>query len=329
MSLLFVLMFFFFANISSERIPAKVVLGPQYLVSPTTTSTSKLPPEPRRPAKAPWGPGALQSLRGRCFRLIIKEYEYSVCPGLNVTQRQTSQTWNSFWGILGLFDTWTTSASVAPDVSAFESEDMPFTNFAETFQREIYTDGTDCGGAHGQKRRNATVEYMCSGAGGGYALKNVTETTTCEYTLLLACPEACKANWLVSGTKPQSPEPTPTSIVSTTPTANPTRTPTVTASSIPISSASSVSPTPSSSSLSSPSLSSSTSGTQSPHSSTPNSPTSSPLISNTMIPSALDDSLTLTSKINDLKIQIDATTKNLQNLLGQLNDLVLEAGTKQ
>jgi hypothetical protein len=81
--------------------------------------------------------------------------------------------------------------------------------------------------------------------------------------------------------------------------------------------------------LSSPSLSSSTSGTQSPHSSTPNSPTSSPLISNTMIPSALDDSLTLTSKINDLKIQIDATTKNLQNLLGQLNDLVLEAGTKQ
>jgi len=203
---------------SEPKIAAKIILGPNNPNVPTTTpSTTKSPPDPRRPPRPVWGPVALQSLRGRCFRLVIKEYEYSLCPGINITQRQTSQTWNSFWGILGIFDTWTMSS--APDILSMES-DLTFTNYAETFQHEQYNDGTDCGGAYGQKRRNATVEYMCSGAGGGYVLKNVTETTTCEYSLLFACPEACYSNWLVAETSPQptntpdAPSPTFTSIPS-------------------------------------------------------------------------------------------------------------------
>ena len=297
-----------------ERIHAKIVHGGPNMATPTTSSTTKMPPEPRRPARPAWGPEALQSLRGRCYRLVIKEYEYSICPGINVTQRQTSQTWNSFWGILGIFETWTTNADAAPEILSYESEEMTFTNFAETFQREQYTDGTDCGGAHGQKRRNATVEYMCSGAGGGYALKNVTETTTCEYLLLLACPEACRANWLVSGTEPQqiiAPEQTPsispttTTTPSTTPMSTPSTTPTSTPSTTPTTSTS----TSTLSQNISPTMTAATT-TSSP------TPTSSTLLKG--------NSKTLSTKINELKMQIDSTTKNLQNLSGQLQDALLE-----
>ena len=74
-------------------LPAKVILGPNPNVPSTTPSTTKSPPDPRRPPRPVWGPVALQALRGRCFRLVIKEYEYTLCPGINITQRQTSQTW--------------------------------------------------------------------------------------------------------------------------------------------------------------------------------------------------------------------------------------------
>lgn len=304
------------------------------MATPTTSSTTKMPPEPRRPARPAWGPEALQSLRGRCYRLVIKEYEYSICPGINVTQRQTSQTWNSFWGILGIFETWTTNADAAPDILSYENEDMTFTNFAETFQREQYTDGTDCGGAHGQKRRNATVEYMCSGAGGGYALKNVTETTTCEYLVLLACPEACRANWLVSGTEPQqkiAPEQTPSISLTTTSTV-PTSTPTIMPSTTPTSTPSTTQTTTSSTSTStqtqniSPTMTAATamsSPTSSPTSSQSNSSSQSMLLKD------LRNSKTLSTKINELKMQIDSTTKNLQNLSGQLQDALLEVESFQ
>ncbi len=305
-----------------ERIHAKIVHGGPNMATPTTSSTTKMPPEPRRPARPAWGPEALQSLRGRCYRLVIKEYEYSICPGINVTQRQTSQTWNSFWGILGIFETWTTNADAAPEILSYESEEMTFTNFAETFQREQYTDGTDCGGAHGQKRRNATVEYMCSGAGGGYALKNVTETTTCEYLLLLACPEACRANWLVSGTEPQqkmAPEQTPS--ISSTITTTPSTTPTTTPPTTPTTSTST-----STSTLSqniSPTMTAATT-TSSPTSTPTSSPTSTSTSSQSTLLKDLRNSKTLSTKINELKMQIDSTTKNLQNLSGQLQDALLE-----
>lgn len=308
------------------------------MATPTTSSTTKMPPEPRRPARPAWGPEALQSLRGRCYRLVIKEYEYSICPGINVTQRQTSQTWNSFWGILGIFETWTTNADAAPDILSYENEDMTFTNFAETFQLEQYTDGTDCGGAHGQKRRNATVEYMCSGAGGGYALKNVTETTTCAYLLLFACPEACRANWLVSGTEPQqkiAPEQTPIISLTTTSTV-PTSTPTITPSTTPTSTPSTTQTKTTSTSTStqtqniSPTMTAATamsSPTSSPTSSQTSSQSSSS--SQSMLLKDLRNSKTLSTKINELKMQIDSTTKNLQNLSGQLQDALLEVESFQ
>jgi hypothetical protein len=304
------------------------------MATPTTSSTTKMPPEPRRPARPAWGPEALQSLRGRCYRLVIKEYEYSICPGINVTQRQTSQTWNSFWGILGIFETWTTNADAAPDILSYENEDMTFTNFAETFQREQYTDGTDCGGAHGQKRRNATVEYMCSGAGGGYALKNVTETTTCEYLLLLACPEACRANWLVSGTEPQqkiAPEQTPIISLTTTSTV-PTSTPTITPSTTPTSTPSTTQTKTTSTSTSTQTQNISPTMTAATAMSSPtSSPTSSQSSSSSqsMLLKDLRNSKTLSTKINELKMQIDSTTKNLQNLSGQLQDALLEVESFQ
>lgn len=306
------------------------------MATPTTSSTTKMPPEPRRPARPAWGPEALQSLRGRCYRLVIKEYEYSICPGINVTQRQTSQTWNSFWGILGIFETWTTNADAAPDILSYENEDMTFTNFAETFQREQYTDGTDCGGAHGQKRRNATVEYMCSGAGGGYALKNVTETTTCEYLLLLACPEACRANWLVSGTEPQqkiAPEQTPIISLTTTSTV-PTSTPTITPSTTPTSTPSTTQTTTTTTSTSTSTQTQNISPTMTAATAM-SSPTSSPTSSQSssssqsMLLKDLRNSKTLSTKINELKMQIDSTTKNLQNLSGQLQDALLEVESFQ
>jgi hypothetical protein len=286
------------------KIAAKIILGPNNPHVPTTTpSTTKSPPDPRRPPRPVWGPVALQSLRGRCFRLVIKEYEYSLCPGINVTQRQTSQTWNSFWGILGIFDTWTTSA--APDILSMES-DLTFTNYAETFQHEQYNDGTDCGGAYGQKRRNATVEYMCSGAGGGYVLKNVTETTTCEYSLLFACPEACYSNWLVAGTSPQptntpdAPSPTSTSTLSPSSSPSPSISP-------------SISPSP----LLMPSIISmkeKVEGNKQRQKDSFNSHS----VSDAETVEKIRDSITLIEKIDDTKAKIEELSKSLNILLDEL-----------
>jgi len=76
--------------------------------------------------------------------------------------------WNSFWGLLGVWDAWSTS-----NTSALVG---------------LYTDGTECGPA--KQRRSTEVEFKCS-VGGAYILKGAEEPHQCFYRIQFGCPEMC------------------------------------------------------------------------------------------------------------------------------------------
>jgi hypothetical protein len=123
-------------------------------------------PTPLRPPADAHGPLALLPLAGRCFSVQQERYEYTICPFFNVTQRDVPSSWNSFWGLLGLWEGW-----APPGGGALRGE---------------YSDGTDCGAV----KRRTVVTHACS-TGGAYVLKGVAEPRTCEYAMTLASPEAC------------------------------------------------------------------------------------------------------------------------------------------
>lgn len=242
-----------------ERVAARIVHGASVPVAPPTpASTARTPPVALRAPRQPSGPDALRTLRGACFALTQEGYEYSLCPFANVTQRQVGNlAWNAWWGLLGTFEGWSTaatapqaaslavaaadaaviaasagagagvgdaSASTSASASASASASPTAANVPQVFTEMLFTDGTDCNG----KRRNASVGFMCSGAGGGYALKNASEPHTCEYRLLFACPEACRADFRVGRETPPEPEPEPSASASPSLSASPTPTPTPT-----------------------------------------------------------------------------------------------------
>ena len=160
---------------TSARLRVRVV-GPSIPAlapSPSGSSRSSAPTAYRLP-RAASGPPTLLSLAGRCFSTtqttVGRSYEFTVCPFANVTQREASSAWNSFFGILGIWNDW----------------EMPeAAHLGEV--RGSFTDGTDCGG----KRRQAMVTLACSGPAGLRIIKAISEPRTCEYELTLACPEAC------------------------------------------------------------------------------------------------------------------------------------------
>jgi hypothetical protein len=160
---------------ASARLRVRVV-GPSIPAlapSPSGSSRSSAPTAYRLPHVAS-GPPTLLSLAGRCFSTTQttagRSYEFTICPFENVTQREASSAWNSFFGILGIWNDW---------------EKPEATHLGEI--RGSFTDGTDCGG----KRRQAMVTLACSGPAGLRIIKAISEPRTCEYELTLACPEAC------------------------------------------------------------------------------------------------------------------------------------------
>lgn len=161
-----------FGVTEGDRVAVKLVHGAPSNPTPTASS-ARTPPAAHRQPKSTSGPDAFRSLQGTCFSIDLDAYSYHVCPFANVTQKQISSSWTSFWGILGIWDEWN--------------------SINNTYTTMSYTDGTDCG----SKRRQAAVEFMCSGPGGGYAIKSVSEPKTCEYHLLLACPQACEADYVM------------------------------------------------------------------------------------------------------------------------------------
>ena len=271
---------------SPSRLPVRLVHGTP--TPPISNPGIRTTPTPIRFPKNITGPNSLRSLAGNCYTLIQNDYEYSLCPFTNVTQKQTNNVWNAFYGILGIFDSWniteitldpieqpslldtklpttstgtttsspsptvsvsvsatvttTTKSSSSPSVSSSISSTVSSTpmatlvdttnpslssNTIRMFTTQWYNDGTDC--ASGKKRRTK-VSFICSGEGGGTVLKEVTEPVTCEYSMVLACPQACTADYRVGyedePTLPAlTPTPSPTATVSSSTTSTPTPTP--------------------------------------------------------------------------------------------------------
>jgi len=162
---------FLIVAVFSERV--KLIydepLPPSASPSLTTTAVTTKPVPYREPRPIKWPPSLL-NLSGSCFTLDPTpnhRYSYELCMFRNITQRDSPSSWNSFWGLLGLWDAWKPGSS----------------NLVG-----LFTDGTECGVT--KQRRTAEVELTCS-VGGAYVLKGVKEPHQCKYTMMFACPEAC------------------------------------------------------------------------------------------------------------------------------------------
>jgi hypothetical protein len=152
----------------------KLVQGtphPAVTVAPVSGPST---PVPHRAADAFAGPHELRALLGRCFGTTHGNYEYQICPFVNVTQREASSSWTAFYGILGLWGRWVGRA--------------PTGTAALVGAKQRYDDGTECTGIG--RRRHAEVRWECSRTG-SYSLTDVREPRTCEYELVFTCPEAC------------------------------------------------------------------------------------------------------------------------------------------
>lgn len=135
-----------------------------------TVTLATKPTSPRNPRAFEW-PAALSGLAGSCFVLDstpTHRYSYELCVHHNISQREFPVGWNSFWGLLGVWDAWSPS-----NTSALVG---------------LYTDGTECGPA--KQRRSTEVEFKCS-VGGAYVLKGVEEPRQCFYRIQFGCPEMC------------------------------------------------------------------------------------------------------------------------------------------
>lgn len=169
---------------SGERIAIKIVTGTP---NPTPTPAGAARPVPRREPREVSGPSSLAHLAGRCFSHSQGTYTYELCLYRNVTQRETHGGYGAWYGILGLWSEW-----------------LPATGTPSTYHQQKYDDGTDCPNT---KRRFMHVAVTC---GTEYKLSNAREPATCEYSIDLACPEACAKDALLA-------TPIGTTIASTTP----------------------------------------------------------------------------------------------------------------
>ena len=113
-------------------------------------------------------PQRLATLKGRCFSVSQGTYNYEFCPFKNITQRDTRSTWNPFWGILGIWETFAASEDGGE----------------QEYVHGLYTDGTECG----TRSRRATITFKCSTK---HALGTIEEPATCTYVGVFECPEAC------------------------------------------------------------------------------------------------------------------------------------------
>ena len=151
-----------------EVVDFKIVEG---LPKPKTTYTSSSTPIKPTPSREPNGvpqntPIEFSALDGKCFSERIGKYMYEVCPFRNVTQLDKQSTWNPYYGILGIFESWSNNAS---------------------FVKQRYTDGTPCGSIN----REVTITLQCADK---YGISNVEEPKTCVYELDFQMPDVCNMN---------------------------------------------------------------------------------------------------------------------------------------
>jgi len=113
------------------------------------------------------GPPHLQYLQGRCYKKVVGDYRYELCPFDNVTQEELTLRWNTYHGVLGVWRYWT------------------ITNYS--FSAMNMEDGDPCGGG-GTQFRSTKVMLVC---GNRTELDSVAEPSTCRYELRLNTPLVC------------------------------------------------------------------------------------------------------------------------------------------
>ncbi|XP_011407427.2 PREDICTED: N-acetylglucosamine-1-phosphotransferase subunit gamma-like [Amphimedon queenslandica] len=148
---------------SLEPVRIKIVDAPhhnRHYSSPTSTRKLML----RGPPAPISGPPHLKALAGECYQTRYKNYAYDVCPFFNVTQKEETGMWNRFHGVLGVWREW-----------VIEGDRFVGMRFAL---------GEKCG----RTDREAKILFKCSII---TKLTNITEPSTCKYTIWLWTPLAC------------------------------------------------------------------------------------------------------------------------------------------
>ncbi|XP_064178445.1 N-acetylglucosamine-1-phosphotransferase subunit gamma isoform X1 [Anguilla rostrata] len=116
------------------------------------------------------GPAHLHRLSGKCFSYIESTYKYEFCPFHNITQHEQTFRWNAYSGILGIWQEW----------------EIVNNTFKAMWMRE----GDSCG----NKNRQTKVLLSC---GGSSKLAQVSEPSTCMYSLTFETPLVCHPHSLL------------------------------------------------------------------------------------------------------------------------------------
>lgn len=116
------------------------------------------------------GPAHLHRLAGKCFSFLESTYKYELCPFHNITQHEQSFRWNAYSGILGIWQEW----------------EIVNNTFTGMWMRE--------GDACGSRNRQTKVILTC---GGSSKLAQVSEPSTCVYSLIFETPLVCHPHSLL------------------------------------------------------------------------------------------------------------------------------------
>ncbi|XP_038619079.1 N-acetylglucosamine-1-phosphotransferase subunit gamma [Tachyglossus aculeatus] len=136
--------------------------------NPFMPQTNRL--QPKRDPSAVTGPAHLFRLAGKCFSLVESTYKYEFCPFHNVTQHEQTFRWNAYSGILGIWHEWEIANN--------------------TFTGMWMRDGDSCA----SRNRQTKVDLAC---GKSHRLAQVSEPSTCVYSLTFETPLVCHPHALL------------------------------------------------------------------------------------------------------------------------------------
>jgi hypothetical protein len=150
-----------FVGTARKVVDIRIVGGvePEVEIIPTPPAAPIATAQPEPPR----GTAEMYDLYGRCFKVEVGVFEYSFCPFLNMTQRDTGT--NGFWGVLGMYHGWDSSLS--------------------NFTRMLFHQGYECGGI----KRSGQVEFSCGDS--AFEVHDIQEPNMCNYTMKLRTPFAC------------------------------------------------------------------------------------------------------------------------------------------
>ena len=155
-------------NKIQEGTPIRIVEHSQFEMSSTPRSlTIKSLVDPI-PAV---GPSQLLQLKGHCFGLRTRGYNYEFCPFYNVSQMELSSRWNSYHGLLGVWSGWI------------------YHNESDYLRGMRYTFGDRCGSSY----KNTTVIFECSETNNSLYAAN--ENDKCEFSLIFFTQLVCRDEW--------------------------------------------------------------------------------------------------------------------------------------